>query len=214
MSDVCRALGLVPRGANYATVWDRIGDLGIDAQHLHWRMTKEPLAHLLHLVLHPRRVAEAVQNAESVAGTCRNLGLDPIHHRRRVEGAIGRLGLDTSHFTGQRWAKGKTVRRREPRPLEEILQVGPRLASSSDLRRRLLAEGLRQHRCEGCELSEWAGRPIPLELDHVNGDRHDNRLENLRVLCPNCHALTPTYRGRNIGRRGVTAGAPGLNPGS
>lgn len=68
------------------------------------------------------------------------------------------------------------------------------------LKRRLLEEGVKTARCEGCGGDEWRGAPIPLELDHINGDRRDHRLENLRLLCPNCHAQTPTYRGRNIGR--------------
>ncbi|MEA3056309.1 MAG: hypothetical protein QOD30_1741 [Actinomycetota bacterium] len=60
-------------------------------------------------------------------------------------------------------------------------------------------------RCQHCGRAQWRCRPIPLELDHVNGDPTDNRFENLRVLCPNCHALTDTYCGRNRGRRNPTA---------
>jgi 5-methylcytosine-specific restriction endonuclease McrA len=52
-----------------------------------------------------------------------------------------------------------------------------------------------------CDRERWNGLPIPLELDHVNGMRSDNRLSNLRILCPNCHAQTPNYRGRNIGKQ-------------
>ena len=67
------------------------------------------------------------------------------------------------------------------------------------LRQRLIKEGLKLHQCESCLCETWMGQPIPLELDHINGDRWDSRLENLRLLCPNCHAQTDTYRGRNIG---------------
>lgn len=83
-------------------------------------------------------------------------------------------------------------------PLEELLVSG-RPTHTGKLRQRLVEEGFKEHRGENCRRATWLGQPIPLELDHVNGQRDDNRLENLRLLCPNCHALTPTYRGRNIG---------------
>lgn len=84
-------------------------------------------------------------------------------------------------------------------PLSEIL-IKDSIYQSNKLRKRLINAGLKNHQCETCGLVEWLGSPIPLELDHINGDKHDNRLSNLRVICPNCHALTDTYRGKNIGR--------------
>ena len=60
------------------------------------------------------------------------------------------------------------------------------------LKRRLLVAGLKEAACEVCKGTTWNGLPMPLELDHINGRRSDNRIENLRILCPNCHAQTPT----------------------
>ncbi|QFR57676.1 H-N-H homing endonuclease [Serratia phage Slocum] len=71
--------------------------------------------------------------------------------------------------------------------------------SSSKLRIKLIRDGVKKAECEHCGLTEWMGVPIPLELDHINGDHYDNELSNLRILCPNCHALTPTHSGRNKG---------------
>ncbi|HEX3456778.1 MAG TPA: HNH endonuclease signature motif containing protein [Candidatus Baltobacteraceae bacterium] len=67
----------------------------------------------------------------------------------------------------------------------------------SHLKGRLLRAMLLENRCQVCGLSEWLGRPINAHLDHINGIKDDNRLENLRMLCPNCHSQTPTYSGRN-----------------
>ena len=60
---------------------------------------------------------------------------------------------------------------------------------------------MKEHKCESCGISEWLGKPLSLELDYINGDRYDNRLQNLRILCPNCHAQTDTYRGKNKGKQ-------------
>lgn len=84
-------------------------------------------------------------------------------------------------------------------PLNELL-VQFSTYQSNKLRKRLLAEGLKERKCEKCGLTEWNGKTAPLELDHINGIKTDNRIENLRILCPNCHAQTEHYRGRNTRR--------------
>ncbi len=99
--------------------------------------------------------------------------------------------------------------------LEDLLVVD-RDISSHTLKTRLWREGLRPKYCEECGWASYSedGR-LPLELDHVNGNRFDNRLENLRILCPNCHALKPTNGGRNVGTyagMGELADPAGLDP--
>lgn len=76
-------------------------------------------------------------------------------------------------------------------PLEDYLHRG--YMTSHKLRVRLLKEGVMEHKCQQCGLLEWNGKPIPLELDHIDGNRFNNNLDNLRMMCPNCHAQTETY---------------------
>ena len=69
-------------------------------------------------------------------------------------------------------------------------------ATNDTVKRLLLELNLKQSVCKACGLNEWQGKELTLELDHENGINNDNRLHNLRFLCPNCHSQTPTFRGR------------------
>lgn len=113
-------------------------------------------------------------------------------------------------FNRQTWHAAVNAGRVVPRPvllpIAELCVAGtPR--SRGNLKRRLVQEGLKAERCEGCGLERWQGRRLPLALHHVNGERDDNRLENLQILCPNCHALTETFAGRTRRGREIEAEA-------
>lgn len=192
MSDVLRRLGLSTKGRNHATVRRHIERLGIDTSHFRrWtpRYTRDELV-------------EAVANSESIASTLRQLGLVPRGaNYRTIKQEIDRAKLSTEHFKGKSWLKGKSIRTGPPAiPILELLVDGRR-CSTSDLKARLLREGLKRQICEICRTDSWQDHPIPLELDHINGRPEDNRLKNLRLLCPNCHAMTDSYRGKNIRKK-------------
>ena len=82
-------------------------------------------------------------------------------------------------------------------PLKEILDGEHPHFQTYKLKKRLYDVGLKSNKCEECGVSEWNGKPIQCELDHINGDSRDHRLDNLRILCPNCHSQTDTFRAKN-----------------
>lgn len=93
--------------------------------------------------------------------------------------------------------RGAVTPRPAAMPLGELLINRPR--GRWNIKQRLIAAGLKENQCELCGISEWRDEPLSLELHHRNGEKHDNRLENLALLCPNCHSQTDSWGGRNAG---------------
>ena len=142
-----------------------------------------------------QQLREAVSTSKSIRQVLAKLGLKEAGgNYSTTKKRISQAGIDTTHFTGQGWKKDKTFGPK--RPLEDYLSNEYGI-QSYQLKLRLLKEGVKTHQCEVCGITEWNGKPTPLELDHIDGNHSNNNLSNLRVICPNCHAQTETYRGKN-----------------
>lgn len=149
------------------------------------------------------RAIELINNKEykTVSKIVRELGLSDQSgsNYKSVYKTVKKYNLDTSHWLGQRIHKGKRGKETANyKPIEYflVLNCGTKI-SSHNLKIRLFTENFKDKKCECCGIIEWNGFKAPLELDHINGNKNDNRLQNLQILCPNCHAQTPTYKSKN-----------------
>ncbi|WP_055590808.1 HNH endonuclease signature motif containing protein [Peterkaempfera griseoplana] len=194
--EVARVLGIPGEdGGTRSAIRRALRQLGLDTSHFsHARIAFEP-----------DRLRALVAASTSYAEVMRGLGLETnAGNHRKVRTRIRDLSLDVSHFT--RRSSDLPVRRRPGAPPQDVLRVhaqGSSRISHLRLRRAMEAAGV-AYRCAGCgNQGEWRGGPITLHVDHANGDWLDNRLANLRFLCPNCHARTDTWCSGNRGRRQV-----------
>lgn len=141
------------------------------------------------------QIFDIIKNSPSKAQVLEKMGLACRGGNYKcLDKFLVKYNIDTSHFLGQAINRGKLFGPK--RPIEDYLSNEFSI-QSHQLKNRLIKENIFQHMCYVCGRSNWEGQVIPLELDHVNGDHGDNSLSNLRLVCPNCHAQTSNYRGKN-----------------
>lgn len=148
------------------------------------------------------KLKEVIKKSYSIAEVIRemnNVASISGGNYSTVKKYIKLYNIDTSHFRGQGWLKGQTHNFSKKIDLENILVENSPYQRGS-LKRRLLKNEMLTYHCYECKTIEWNNKPLSLHLDHINGVNDDHRIENLRLLCPNCHSQTDTFAGRNIGK--------------
>ncbi|WP_370419443.1 HNH endonuclease signature motif containing protein [Streptomyces sp. QH1-20] len=203
LSEALEKLGVDPKSSKRNYLRERMRRLGVDTSHFERegaRWTKEMLEF-------------AVAASSNMSQVLRCLGIDVVggqhtHISRRVRA----LGIDTSHFTPPQRTENMRDNRRRRAPDEILVEdrsANSRRTPSTQLKRAMHDLGIDEN-CALCGIEPlWRDYPLPLEVDHIDGNWRNNRLENLRLLCPNCHSTTDTYRGRSKGRRAAADGKPG-----
>ncbi|MFH8931798.1 HNH endonuclease signature motif containing protein [Streptomyces pristinaespiralis] len=191
LSEALEKLGVDPKNkARRAYLRGRLRRLGVSTSHFEregHRWSRELLD-------------AAVKESTNMCQVLRALGLDVLggqhtHISRRIRA----LGIDTSHFESRARTERMRTNSRRRSPAEILVRktTDETKRTSNQLLKRALAESGVARSCALCGLDgAWQGCPLPLEVDHIDGDWRNNRLDNLRLLCPNCHSSTDTYRGR------------------
>ncbi len=153
------------------------------------------MSKLLGSIWSEENLKKAVKDSISISEVLRKLGVSGGGHFRTYHKYIRYYKIDTSHILGKAHLFGKK-RDVDKVILSEIL-VENSFYSPKSLKKRLIENGYFEYKCNECGVCEWNGRDITLQMDHINGNKFDNRIENLRLLCPNCHSQTDTFCAKN-----------------
>lgn len=139
------------------------------------------------------RIEDAIKDSVSFSETLRKLGIPNVGNNGATLKSIAiKNNIDFSHFTG----RARTYKPARAYNIEDYLNNRVRV-STYKLKKVLFETGFKENKCEICGVSEWNNQPIHCQLHHINGNHLDNRLENLQILCPNCHSQTDNYCGNS-----------------
>lgn len=151
-------------------------------------------------------IEKIVSTSFSWAEVCRQLGRkERTGNQSHIKNVCVKLNIDYSHFTGQGWNKGKVFAKKD---IELYLSNKIKI-NSHKLKNKLYDCGLKNKECEICSIKEWRGEEVVLELDHKDSNHLNNNLDNIQILCPNCHALET--RKRIISKKAVKIDGRKLN---
>ena len=189
--EVLRKCNLKKYGNNFKAIKERIHSLNLSTDHFISMNRKSKFDFIDDLEF-------IISKSFSYAEIIEKVGLKVSgSNYLTLKKKIKELNIDISHFRGKGW-NIKSGGIKTIIDLKDILIKNSTYTNTNRLKYRLIKEGYFEHKCYSCNLIEWMGKLIPIQLEHINGINNDNRIENLTILCPNCHALTDTYCGKNI----------------
>jgi hypothetical protein len=187
-------MGLNSRGAAYKTFKRRCAILEIDLTHF---AKDSQTRHKLN----SKDIITACFSANSRSDVLKKMGLNPHTgaNINWINKQIKTLSIDINHWSGQAHLKGKSHNWSSAIDLSKILVKNSTYLWTTNLKKRLIKENFLKEQCYKCGITHWQGQLLSLQLEHINGCNSDNTIDNLILLCPNCHSLTPTFSGKNIG---------------
>lgn len=145
-----------------------------------------------------QKLREVVKNCISIAEVLKSLNMSvSTGNYRTFHRCVKRFQINTDHFLGQSHLQGKSHESKTTQPLNKVLTKNSAYSNINHLKKRLIRENLLVYKCYECGINSWRDNKLSLQLDHINGIYNDHRIENLRLLCPNCHSQTETFSGKN-----------------